>query len=53
VIDLTGGADGTRTRELSFEINNLLYCNDPNSPSDPYHPRFLHRILHQLDRRAA
>jgi hypothetical protein len=29
------------------------YCNDPNSPSDPYHPRFLHRILHQLDRKAA
>ena len=48
-----GGADGTRTRELSFEINNLLYCNDPDSPSDPYHPHFLHQILHQLDRKAA
>jgi hypothetical protein len=50
---LTGGADGTRTRPNPNEFNNLLNLEGSDSPADPYHPRFLHRILHQLDRKAA
>ena len=37
----SGGVDGTRTRDPSFEINNLLYCsNDPASPQTPTIPTF-------------
>jgi hypothetical protein len=34
-IDLTGGADGTRTRDPANEINNLLIPEGGESPAAP------------------
>jgi hypothetical protein len=46
--DLTGGADGTRTRAKSNKISRLLNRKDPDSPFDPYDPQVLHQISHYL-----
>jgi hypothetical protein len=46
---INGGADGTRTREDSNEISNLLNPKEGESPFDPYDPRILHQISHYLE----
>jgi hypothetical protein len=48
VIDSNGGADGTRTRETTNAINNLLYPKEGDPPVDPYDPRVSHQISHYL-----
>jgi hypothetical protein len=45
---MTGGADGTRTRDNPNEINNLLNPKEGESPFDPYDPQILHQISHYL-----
>jgi hypothetical protein len=49
VLDLTGGADGTRTRETTNGISNLLYPKEGEPAVDPYDPRVSHQISHYLE----
>ena len=46
--ELSGGADGTRTRAKSNKISKLLNHKGSKSPFDPYDPQILHQISHYL-----
>ena len=48
VVDICSILPPWSTRSIADSLN----LEDSDSPAEPYHPRFLHRILHQFDRKA-